>query len=340
MAGPPAAATTPPLSAMRLALRASAREGRPGRRPRRAAIDPCIIPLAGLGVFLALTAVAAWSKVHSLEQDVHRMQVHKDRHEDKARLCAKVLADGAAGAVSQATHLRRGGNPAAAAAAGGTVHTRAEPPAAGAALAVGASGVSLIRAGTCATSPGCHAVADEGMCGWIGSAAAMKLSAGYGHLIVGESQRESAPRGCVLRGVDRLKWNAYEASTAACGEDWGCLCLGSCAPIALREPVDQEAAAKDRRARQDSSVVTVAQRQREEQQRLVSQQEEQAEWRTTFNTPKTAERLYTGEYPRSVTAVKGGGRDRDGCASVKAVQSAAVLQAAGGSGGLTAVADA
>ena len=101
---------------------------------------------------------------------------------------------------------------------------------------------------------------------------------------------------------------------------------GACAPITLRSPTD-------RKAQQDRAVTTVAQRQREDQQSLASQQEEQTEWRKVFNTTKTVELLYTGEYPRFVTAIKGKDRDRDGCASVK-------VKTAGGSSGLDAAVDA
>ena len=50
-----------------------------------------VAAMAVLAAFLALAAIAAWSKVHTLELELARAEARRDRHEDKSRLCKQVL---------------------------------------------------------------------------------------------------------------------------------------------------------------------------------------------------------------------------------------------------------
>ena len=184
------------------------------------AARPCTAALAvlGLSACLALAALAAWSKVHALELQLDRTLQHHDQHEDRARLCAQVLASVPRAAApapppAPAVHVAEAGP---------------EMPAMPADAVAVSRPLSLIHNGTCEATRQCSRIADEGMCRWVTTVAELPLDGGHGHFQVGESQSKATAPGCVYKeGRGRLKWNADSSSTAACSKAWGCVCLGA-----------------------------------------------------------------------------------------------------------------
>lgn len=62
----------------------------------------------------------------------------------------------------------------------------------------------------------------------------------------------------------------------------------------------------------------MSQHQQDEKERIAQQREDETAWRAMANSTKTAELMFSDQYPRFATGIQGGGRDRAGCMNLPA----------------------